>query len=134
EPGAGAAGARTWRCRGRQFGDRPRRVRHRRRARPDVGRAAGGRAGVYGPVRPHRDEARRLTMGSVFGLVSPGGSPGVTTAALALAIGWPAPVIVAECDPGGGAVLAGALGGHVPAAVGLVEHAIEAGRNPHAAD
>lgn len=72
-------------------------------------------------------------MGSVFGLVSPGGSPGVTTAALALAIGWPEPVIVAECDPGGGAVLAGALGGHVPADVGLVEHAIEAGRNPQAA-
>jgi hypothetical protein len=72
-------------------------------------------------------------MGSVYALVSPGGSPGTTTAALALALGWPGPAIVAECDPAGGAVLAGALGGHVPAAIGLMEHAIEAGRNPQAA-
>ena len=72
-------------------------------------------------------------MGSVFALVSAGGSPGVTTTALALALRWPAPVIVAECDPGGGSVLAGALSGHVPAGIGLVEHAIEAGRNPQAA-
>ncbi|HXW45359.1 MAG TPA: hypothetical protein VEL03_11265 [Streptosporangiaceae bacterium] len=72
-------------------------------------------------------------MGSVFALVSPGGSPGVTTAALALALSWPAPVIVAECDPGGGSVLAGALGGHLPGGFALVEHAIEAGRNPAAA-
>lgn len=72
-------------------------------------------------------------MGSVYALVSPGGSPGATTAALALALGWPMPAIVAECDPAGGSVLAGALGGHVPAAIGLMEHAIEAGRNPQAA-
>jgi len=57
----------------------------------------------------------------------------VTTSALALAMSWPGPVIVAECDPGGGSVLAGALGGHVPGGFGLVEHAIEAGRNPAAA-
>ncbi len=72
-------------------------------------------------------------MGSIFALVSPGGSPGATTAAIALALGWPGPAIVAECDPAGGTVLAGTLGGHVPAGVGLMEHAIEAGRNPHAA-
>ncbi len=72
-------------------------------------------------------------MGSIFALVSPGGSPGVTTAALALAMSWPTPVIVAECDPGGGSVLAGALGGHQQGGFGLVEHAIEAGRNPAAA-
>ena len=46
-------------------------------------------------------------MGSLFALTSPGGSPGVTTAALALAFTWPGSVIVAECDPAGGAVLAG---------------------------
>jgi len=72
-------------------------------------------------------------MGSIFALVSPGGSPGVTTAALALALSWPHHVIVAECDPGGGSVLAGTLGGYVPAGFALVEHAIEAGRNPAAA-
>jgi hypothetical protein len=72
-------------------------------------------------------------MGSVYVLVSAGGAPGVTTAALALALGWPSAAIVAECDPGGGDVLAGALGGHVPAGVGLMEHAIEAGRNARAA-
>jgi len=72
-------------------------------------------------------------MASIYALLSPGGSPGVTTAALALAFSWPGPVIVAECDPAGGSVLAGTLGGHLPGGPGLVEHAIEAGHNPHAA-
>jgi len=72
-------------------------------------------------------------MACLYALVSPGGSPGVTTAALALAFGWPAPVIVAECDPSGGSVLAGTMAGHLPGGPGLVEHAIEAGRNPIAA-
>jgi len=65
--------------------------------------------------------------------VSPGGSPGVTTAAVALGLTWPSPVIVAECDPSGGALLVGLLGGHVPASQGLMQYAIEAGRRPHAA-
>jgi hypothetical protein len=69
----------------------------------------------------------------LYALVSPGGSPGVTTAALALAFGWPGPVIVAECDPSGGSILAGTMAGHLPGGPGLVEHAIEAGRNPVAA-
>ena len=72
-------------------------------------------------------------MASLFALVSGGGSPGVTTAALALALTWPAEVIVAECDPGGGDILAGLLAGHVPATRGLPEHAIEAGRDSAAA-
>jgi hypothetical protein len=72
-------------------------------------------------------------VGSVFALVSPGGSPGVTTAALALAVGWPGRVIVAECDPAGGDVLAGTLAGHASVKFGLMEHAIEAGRDPLAA-
>jgi hypothetical protein len=71
-------------------------------------------------------------MGTLVALVSPGGSPGVTTTALALALGWPSQVIVAECDPAGGSVLAGALGGYHPGGVGLMEHAIETGRNPEA--
>ena len=68
-------------------------------------------------------------MGELYALVSACGSPGVTTAAVALALTWPAPVIVAECDPSGGDVLAGLLTGHVPASQGLMAHAIEAGRD-----
>ena len=65
-------------------------------------------------------------MAELYALVSAGGSPGVTTAAIALALSWPGPVIVAECDPSGGDILAGLLAGHVPARQGLMEHAIEA--------
>ena len=72
-------------------------------------------------------------MGNVLALVSGGGSPGVTTAAIALALTWSAEAIVAECDPGGGDILAGLLAGYVPAARGLMEHAIEAGRDSHSA-
>ena len=43
------------------------------------------------------------------------------------------PVIVAECDPSGGDILAGLLSGHVPAGHGLMEYAIEAGRSGGAA-
>lgn len=72
-------------------------------------------------------------MADLFAFVSAGGSPGVTTAALALALTWPADAIVAECDASGGDILAGLLAGHVPAARGLMEHAIEAGRDHSAA-
>jgi hypothetical protein len=44
---------------------------------------------------------------TLYALASPGGAPGVTTAALALALTWPGPVVLAECDPAGGAVLPG---------------------------
>lgn len=43
----------------------------------------------------------------LIGLCSAKGSPGVTTAALGLALGWPRRVVLAECDPAGGDVLAG---------------------------
>jgi hypothetical protein len=69
----------------------------------------------------------------MYALVSAGGSPGVTTATVALALTWPAPIIVAECDPSGGDLLAGLLTGHVPASLGLMAHAIEAGRDSRAA-
>lgn len=72
-------------------------------------------------------------MGDLYALVSAGGAPGVTTAALALALTWPSAAILAECDPSGGDVLAGVLSGHVPAGRGLMEHAIEAGRDAGAA-
>jgi hypothetical protein len=69
---------------------------------------------------------------SLYALVSPGGSPGVTTAALALSLGWPGQVILAECDPSGGDILAGLFAGHLPASNGLLALAIEAGQNPEA--
>jgi len=73
-------------------------------------------------------------VGELYALMSAGGSPGVTTTAVALALTWPTAAIVAECDPSGGDVLAGVLAGHVPARQGLIEHAIEAGRGRWAAD
>jgi hypothetical protein len=65
---------------------------------------------------------------SLYALVSPGAAAGVTTTALALALTWPRPVIVAECDPAGGAMLAGLFAGHLPAPRGLLGVAFEAGR------
>jgi hypothetical protein len=51
------------------------------------------------------------------------GAPGATTTALALAMNWPLPagghVIMAECDPDGGSVVAGALRGGAPGPHGL---------------
>ena len=69
---------------------------------------------------------------AIFALISPGGAPGVTTTALAIALTWPRPVIVAECDPGGGDILAGLFAGHLPAPRGLIGAAFEAGRGPAA--
>lgn len=63
---------------------------------------------------------------TVCALVSAGGAPGVTTAALALAMTWPGPVLVAETDPSGGDVLAGFFAGHVPGDRGLLHVAYEA--------
>jgi hypothetical protein len=65
---------------------------------------------------------------AMYALVSPGGSPGVTTTALALALTWPRPVVVAECDPAGGAILAGLFAGHLTAPRGLLGVALDAGR------
>jgi hypothetical protein len=70
---------------------------------------------------------------SLYALVSAGGSPGVTTSALALSLGWPGQVILAECDPSGGDILAGLFAGHLPARTGLLALAIEAGQNPEIA-
>jgi hypothetical protein len=70
---------------------------------------------------------------AVHSLTSPGGSPGVTTTALALALAWPTQVILAECDPSGGDILAGLFAGHLPATGGLLALALEAARGPDAA-
>jgi hypothetical protein len=65
---------------------------------------------------------------SMYALVSPGGSAGATTTALALTLTWPRPVILAECDPAGGDILAGLFAGHLRAPRGLLGVAFEAGR------
>jgi hypothetical protein len=70
---------------------------------------------------------------ALHGLVSAGGSPGVTTAAIALALTWPRTVILAECDPAGGDVMAGLFGGLLPSRSGLLAVAVDAGRGPDAA-
>lgn len=63
---------------------------------------------------------------TVRALLSAGGSPGVTTAAVALALTWPGAVVVAETDPSGGDLLAGFFGGHLPGNRGLLNVAYEA--------
>ena len=65
-------------------------------------------------------------------LLSPGGSPGVTTAAIALAFTWPGPVILAECDPSGSDVIPGMFGGLLQARAALRAVAVEADRGPDA--
>jgi MinD-like ATPase involved in chromosome partitioning or flagellar assembly len=64
----------------------------------------------------------------LIALVSAKGAPGVTTSTLAMALTWPRAVVLAECDPRGGDVLAGFAAGRVPADRGLVELQIR-GRN-----
>ncbi len=55
----------------------------------------------------------------VLGSVS--GSPGVTTLAVGLALAWPRPVLLADCDPGAHqAVLAGFLAGQSSGGKGLL--------------
>ncbi|GAA3622760.1 hypothetical protein [Microlunatus ginsengisoli] len=54
-------------------------------------------------------------------LTSASGSPGVTTLAVGLALGWPRSVLLADCDPGAHqAVLAGFLGGRGSGGKGLL--------------
>jgi hypothetical protein len=64
---------------------------------------------------------------TLYALCSPGGSPGVTTSALALTLAWAPPVLLAECDPAGGAILAGLFAGHLTAPRGLLGAAFDAG-------
>jgi len=55
-------------------------------------------------------------------IVSAKGSPGVSTAALACTLTWPAPTLMAECDPAGGDLLAGYLSRfELPADRGLLQ-------------
>lgn len=61
---------------------------------------------------------------AVIALASGKGSPGVTTAALALTLTWPSRCVLAECDPAGGSVQAGYLAGALPADRGIRELAV----------
>ncbi|WP_328953935.1 hypothetical protein [Kitasatospora purpeofusca] len=60
---------------------------------------------------------------AVIAVVGAPGAPGATTTALALLMAWPLQpgrrILLVECDPDGGAVLAGALEGRVEAVYGL---------------
>jgi hypothetical protein len=54
-------------------------------------------------------------------LTSTAGSPGVTTLAVGLALTWPRPILLADCDPGAHqAILAGYLGGRSADGKGLL--------------
>jgi hypothetical protein len=71
---------------------------------------------------------------AVIVLTGPGGSPGVTTTALALTLTWPRQVVMAECDPAGGTVLPGLWHGQASAdSAGLLRYALAAQRDPAAA-
>jgi hypothetical protein len=47
-------------------------------------------------------------------------APGVTTSVWALTLGWPRPLLVADCDPAGGDMAAGLLAGRASADRGLL--------------
>src|SRR4051812_43116182 len=64
----------------------------------------------------------------MIALTSAKGSPGVTSTALALATAWPRPVVVAECDPSGGDVVAGLLRAEQNPVGGLLQLALAARR------
>jgi hypothetical protein len=65
---------------------------------------------------------------ALFCLISAGGSPGVTTTALGLALTWTRPVVLAECDPAHRSLLPGFLAERLrrPAGPGLLGLAMEA--------
>jgi hypothetical protein len=72
---------------------------------------------------------------ALIAMVSAKGSPGVSTTALACALTWPAPVLLAECDPAGGALLAGYLSRYdLTADRGVLQLAGAALRNTAALD
>ncbi|WP_341718431.1 ParA family protein [Micromonospora sp. FIMYZ51] len=61
---------------------------------------------------------------AIVALVSAKGSPGVTTTALACTLSWHRRLVLAECDPSGGSVLAGYLGGALDGPRGIGELAV----------
>ncbi|MEW9532868.1 hypothetical protein [Microbispora sp. NPDC049125] len=68
---------------------------------------------------------------ATYTLMSPGGSPGVTTTALALTYAWGDRALLAECDPKGGSVLPGFLVGRMEGPPsGLLEFALAIAHEP----
>lgn len=61
---------------------------------------------------------------AVIALVAAKGSPGVTTTALACTLSWHRRLVLAECDPAGGSILAGYLGGALDGRRGIGELAV----------
>ncbi len=61
------------------------------------------------------------------------GAPGGTTAAVALALAWPGPVLLADCDPAGGDIAPGWLAGRAGTGRGLLS-AVTATRHTPALD
>ncbi|MEU8180313.1 ParA family protein [Micromonospora sp. NPDC049047] len=61
---------------------------------------------------------------AIIALVSAKGSPGVTTSALACTLAWHRRLVLAECDPAGGSILAGYLGGQLDGPRGIGELAV----------
>ncbi|MEU2612265.1 ParA family protein [Micromonospora sp. NPDC007271] len=61
---------------------------------------------------------------AIIALLSAKGSPGVTTSALAAALSWHRRLVLAECDPAGGSILAGYLGGALDGPRGIGELAV----------
>ncbi|TDC40004.1 ParA family protein [Micromonospora sp. KC213] len=61
---------------------------------------------------------------AIIALVSAKGSPGVTTSALACTLSWQRRLVLAECDPSGGTILAGYLGGALDGPRGIGELAV----------
>ncbi|MHB8448963.1 MAG: hypothetical protein ACYDAQ_00595 [Mycobacteriales bacterium] len=65
---------------------------------------------------------------TVLALTSAKGAPGVSVTALALTLVWPRPVLLVECDPAGGDLLAGYLAGVDPPGDALLGLALAARR------
>lgn len=61
---------------------------------------------------------------AIIALVAAKGSPGVTTSALACALTWHRRLVLAECDPAGGSLLAGYLSGALDGPRGIGELAV----------
>lgn len=61
---------------------------------------------------------------AIIALVSAKGSPGVTATALACTLSWHRRMVLAECDPAGGSILAGYLGGALDGPRGIGELAV----------
>lgn len=59
-------------------------------------------------------------------------APGVTTCTWALALSWPRPLLVADCDPAGGDMAPGLLAGRVSLDHGLLSWSTAARRGPSA--